>query len=113
MWFDMTKNIKIKTVTADNFFKRLIGIMFKRKKIDYGILFKKVSSIHTFFCFQNIDVIMMDKNFKVLYVFNNLKPNRIIVKNKKVYYVLELPSEFIEENCINIGATLNLTNIQK
>lgn len=109
----MTKNIEIKTVPADKFLKRLTGIMFKRKKIDYGILFKKVSSIHTFFCFQNIDVVMMDKNFNVLYIFNNLKPNRIIVKNKKVHYVLELPSNFIEENCINIGAILNLTNLQK
>ena len=40
------ENIKVKI--ANNFFKKLIGFMGK-KDFDYGIIFPKTNSIHTFF----------------------------------------------------------------
>lgn len=109
----MKKDINIKIFKADNFFKKLLGIMFKMNKLEYGILFKNIHSIHTFFCFQKIDVIMMNKDFKVLYIFNELGKNKIIKKNSNVFYTLELPERFIKEKNIGINDTLNLTNIQK
>ena len=39
------ENIKVKI--ANNFFKKLIGFMGK-KDFDYGIIFPKTNSIHTF-----------------------------------------------------------------
>jgi uncharacterized membrane protein (UPF0127 family) len=39
----------------------------------------------------NIDVVMTDKNFNILYIYKNLKPNKIIFPKKKVYYTFELP----------------------
>lgn len=109
----MNKNIDITIFKADNFFKKLLGIMFKTKKIEYGILFKNTHSIHTFFCFQKIDIVMMNKNFKVLYIFNELNKNKIIKKNKEVYYTLEFPESFIKMCNIKINDVLNLTNLQK
>lgn len=65
--------------------------MFKKKKIDYGLCFPRCNSIHTFFMLQPIDVIMTDKNNKILYIYSNLKPWKIILPKKNVYYTYELP----------------------
>ncbi len=83
-------NIKLKIKTCNNLFNRFIGFMFK-KKITYGLCFPKCNSIHTFFMFKPIDVIMTDKDYNVLYIYNNLKPNKIILPKKNVYYTFELP----------------------
>lgn len=90
-------NINIKM--CDSFFKRLKGFMFK-KNIDYGLCFKKCNSIHTFFMFKKIDVIMTDKDNKILYIFNGLGPCRIILPKKNVYYTYEIPNGY---NTYNIG----------
>lgn len=82
------KDIKIKN--CNNFFNRLLGLMFK-KNIDYALCFPKCNSIHTFFMFNPIDVIMTDKDYNILYIFKNVKPNKIILPKKNVYYTFEFP----------------------
>lgn len=77
---------------------RLLGLMFKKQKIDFGICFPKCNAIHTFFMFQSIDVVMTDINHKILYIYPNLKPWKIILPKKNVYYTYELP----------LGSTQNL-----
>ena len=74
-------NIKLKIKVCNNIFNRFLGLMFK-KNIDYGLCFPKCNSIHTFFMKIPIDVIMTDKNYNILYIFNNLKPNKIILPKK-------------------------------
>lgn len=91
------KNINIKIYSS--FFKKLLGLMFKRE-FNYGICITRCNSIHTFFMKNNIDIIMTDKNNKVLYIFNNFKKNKIILPKKKVYYTYELPVGY---NNYNIG----------
>jgi len=83
-------NIKLKLKICNNFFNRFIGLMFK-KDFNYGLCFPKCNSIHTFFMKEEIDVIMTDKNYNILYVFKNFKPNKIILPKKNVYYTFELP----------------------
>lgn len=56
---------------------RFIGMMFRTHKPEYGFLFKKCNSIHTFFCFFDIDAILLDKNMKIIDIKKNLKPWRI------------------------------------
>ena len=104
------RKINIKIEKADSILKKYIGLMFKIKKINYAMLFESVSSIHTFFMFQKIDVIMLDRNMNVLYTYNSLIPYRIILPKKSVYYTLELPSGFIKENKINISDKIILKN---
>ena len=82
------KDIKIKI--CNNFFNRLLGLMFK-KNINYALCFPRCNSIHTFFMFSPIDVIMTDKDYKILYIFKNVKPNKIILPKKNVYYTFEFP----------------------
>ena len=98
------KSIPIKKCIS--FKDKLFGLMFK-KNINYGICLKRCSSIHTFFMKEKIDVIMTDKNYKVIYVYNNIKPYRIILPKKKVYYTFELPSN---TNTYEINDILKIDN---
>ena len=86
-------NIKI----CNKFYDRLLGLMMK-KNINYGLCFPKCNSIHTFFMLENIDVIMTDKNYNILYIYKNLKPNKIILPKKNVYYTFELPANKFDFN---------------
>ena len=73
----------------NTFYKRLKGLMFKKDKISEIYLFPRCSSIHTYFMKQNIDICILDKNYNVLYIKENLKPDKVIIK--KGYYTLEMP----------------------
>lgn len=75
---------------AKGFINKLKGLMFV-KEFDYILKFK-TNGIHTFFMKINIDVVLTDKMGKVLYVYNNLKPNKIILPKKNVVYTYEMPS---------------------
>lgn len=83
-------NVKLEIKTCNNIFNRFLGFMFK-KNINYGLCFPRCNSIHTFFMRTTIDVIMTDKNYNILYIFKNIKPNKIILPKKNIYYTFELP----------------------
>ena len=89
---------------ANTFIKKLKGLMFI-KKFDYILKFK-TNGIHTFFMKTNIDVILTDKEGKILYIYKNLKPNKIILPKRKVKYTYEMPVNYIKN--IKIGDYLNL-----
>lgn len=86
---------EIEIVECRSFFSRLKGFMFK-KNIKHAILFNKCNSIHTFFMKSNIDVIMCNRDNVVLYYFNNLSKNKIILPKKNVYKTIELPVNFFD-----------------
>lgn len=65
--------------------------MFK-KQFDFCLCLPKCNSIHTFFMLKNIDVIMTDKNYNILYIYKNVKPYRIILPKRHVYYTFEFPN---------------------
>ncbi len=100
----------MKIVIATSFKDKLIGLMNK-KNIDYGLLIKNCKSIHTFFMLENIDVILLDKNNKILKIKRNVKPNKIIFFNhKKRTNILELPSN--SSFNLNINDILDLNNLK-
>lgn len=94
----------MKIKNADTFIKKLRGLMFI-KEFDYILKFK-TNGIHTFFMKTNIDVILTDKNNKILYIYKNIKPNKIILPKRKVKYTYEMPVNYIKN--IKIGDYLNL-----
>jgi len=82
----------MKVIIADNFKDKLLGLMFK-KNINYGLLIKNCKSIHTFFMKENIDVLLLDQNNRILMINRNVIPNKILIfKNKKRTNILELPN---------------------
>ena len=88
---------KIKVYYVDKFYNRFIGLMCK-KNIDYCLCFPKCNSIHTFFMLESIDVIMTDKDNNILYTYKNLKPWKVILPKRNVYYTYEFPNNYIEKN---------------
>ena len=72
------------------FFDRLKGFMFK-KQINTILCFPKCNSIHTFFMFKSIDVVMTDKDYNILYIYKNFRPFKIIWPKRNVYYTFEFP----------------------
>ena len=82
-----------------SFMKRLKGFMFC-KNIDRALLFRHCNSIHTFFMKEKIDVIMWDKDYKVIKYYAELGKRRIILPKMGVYSVIETPSNYFD---IKIG----------
>ena len=74
---------------------RLLGLMFK-KKINEILLFDNCKSIHTFFMFDNIDIIFLDNDNNVLKIINNAKKWKIY-SYKKAKKVLELPKNIAKD----------------
>lgn len=104
-------NKKINIEDCTTFSKRLVGFMFRKKEIIEGKRFPKCNSIHTFFMHQKIDVIMTDKNNKIIKMYPNLKPWQIILPKKQVYYTYELPlgicNHFKIKNILKVKETEN------
>ena len=88
-------NKSIELTECKSFYSRLKGFMFK-KKIDKALLFNRCNSIHTFFMRSNIDVIMCDKDNKILYYYHDLGKNKIILPKKRVYKTIELPVSYFD-----------------
>jgi hypothetical protein len=91
------KQLNIEIIRCNKWYNRLIGFMFKKRKIESGLLFDRCNAIHTFFMYQPIDVVMTDINNNILFTFENLKSNRIILPKKGVYNTYELPAGSIRK----------------
>lgn len=83
-------NKKIKVIKYSKFKDKLVGLCFKKNKINNIYLFNNCNGIHTFFMKQNIDVCMLNKNYKIVLLKENVSKNKIIYK-KGAYYTLEMP----------------------
>ncbi|PIK14114.1 DUF192 domain-containing protein [Halobacteriovorax sp. JY17] len=96
----MSMQVKFKEIVlceelkiADDFFSRLIGLMFKKKMIGFdGLLIKQCNSIHTFFMRYALDIVFLNKEMKVVKVIENIKPWRMTLMYLKSSQVLELKS---------------------
>jgi len=97
---------EINVKMCKSFFSRLFGLMFKNN-FDYGLIFPNCNSIHTFFMRKNIDVIMTDIDGNILHVYKDLKPNKIILPKKNVYYTLEFPSNKVDIDKVDIKKLIN------
>lgn len=79
---------------CNTFKSRLMGFMFK-KDFNYALCFPKCNSIHTMFMRKKIDVYMTDKDYNIIYIKKNMKPFRIILPKKNVYYTFEFPINIV------------------
>lgn len=79
----------MKIITAKTYMQKLTGLMGK-KNINYGMFFPGVSSIHTFFMKESIDVIGLNDAMIVTSIYENVRPNKILIL-KNVSHTLELP----------------------
>lgn len=104
-----TNNKTYEIIKAETFQQRLMGLIGKTN-IDFGMLFPKCNSIHTYFMKENIDIIGLDENNEVIYKYENLDKNRIIKINNNIKKtsILELPANSSKK--IRIGTILIFEN---
>lgn len=95
---------KIELSFQEGFKKRFMGIMFQNKGLDKALWFKRCNGIHTFFCKQDIAVIMTDKDDKIVYFNNKVRPNNVIIK-LNAYNTYELPVNYFRKLKINTYLT--------
>lgn len=76
-----------------SFLERFKGFMLK-KNINEALLFNHCNSIHTFFMYENIDVIMCNKDNIIIYHYKNLSKNKIILPKKGISKVYETPANY-------------------
>ena len=88
------------------FWDRLKGLMFVLEPIQTGIRFPHCNSIHTYFMCQRIDIIMTDKDHKIIKMYPNFKSEKIILPKRKVYYTYELPLSTCQ--LFTIGETISI-----
>lgn len=72
-----------------------IGLICKNKP--EPILFKTHFGIHTFLLKFPIDVVILDGNYRIVKIKENLKPNSLFVWNPLYDTVVELPQGAIKE----------------
>ena len=105
MKLQLDKNLfEIKIAT--NFMDRVMGFMGKTN-INYGILFPKCNSVHTFFMKEEIDIIGLDNENTILFIERNCSKNKIIKINHNIKKasILELPKN--TSFSLNVGDTIH------
>lgn len=92
---------------ADNYFKRLKGLMFRSAlPPEHGLWIVPCADIHSCFMRFPFDAVFVDKHLNVLYLMESMKPWRIskIVKGGRA--VLELPAGTIVQSGTEVGDQL-------
>ncbi len=107
-------NVQKKTVVSDhcrfanNVAKRMVGLL-NRKSLapGEGLLLDRCYGVHTFFMRFPIDVLFLDKDYRVIRAVRALPPWRTCAV-KQSMYVLELPAGQIEHSQTTAGDQIQL-----
>lgn len=92
---------------ADSVLTRLIGLLGKRSlKPDSGVWIVPSNAIHTFGMLFPFDVVMIDRDFKVVGVREFLPPFRILWPKLRAESVIELPAHTIFKSRTEVGDQL-------
>ncbi len=75
---------------AETFYERFKGLMFVKKENSFGLLIENCNSIHTCFMKFNLDIYCLDKDFKVVKVYKNVKPFRFVLPVKNTAHIFEI-----------------------
>lgn len=85
---------------------QLFGLIIKSNP--RYMLFKTRFGIHTFFLKEPIDVLVLDKDYKIMHLRENVKPNSLVFWNPRYFNILELPKGTILKNKIRQTQTLQI-----
>lgn len=94
---------------ADTIFTKMKGLLGRKDmSFDEGMLICGARQIHMFFMKFAIDVIFLDKNFRIIKIYRRFKPFRISGYFLKAKYVLELKSGILDEKDTQVGDVLEI-----
>ena len=99
--------LSFRVTVADSVLSRLIGLLGKRSlKPDGGVWIVPANSIHTIGMLFPFDLVMIDKNFRVVRVKEMVRPFRIVWPKLRAESVLELPAHTIFRSRTEVGDEL-------
>lgn len=107
--FNQTRNVLLITQgrLANTFLSRLRGLLGAAPlQPGDGLILAGEKSIHTLFMSFSIDVVYVDKNYKVIRVDSNMVPWRLGPFITKSAYVLEMPVGTIATSSTQVGDQL-------
>lgn len=84
---------------------RLFGMILSRNS--NGLILSSRFGIHTFFMKNPIDVLILDKDRRVVRIRENLMPNSVFIWNPKYNLILELPVGSIRHSKTKLGDVLD------
>ena len=97
----------LKIKKADSFFTRLAGLMLQKKLPQgTGLLLAPCNSVHMCFMRFAIDVIYIDKEYKILKVVKNLKPWVGLSMCNNAWATLEMAAGEAERCGLKVGKSL-------
>lgn len=92
---------------ADTIFSRLVGLLGRRSlQPDSGVWICPANAIHTVGMLFSFDLVLIDKDFKVVGLRELVRPFRITMPERKAESVLELPAHTIFRSRTQIGDQL-------
>ena len=107
--FNITRKTLVarEVAVADSVFKRLRGWMFRSAPArEKGLWISPCSGIHSYFVRFDFDALFVDKNLKVMYLIESMKPWRISKLIGGNHAVLELPEGAIRLSQTQVGDQL-------
>src|SRR5437879_52771 len=99
--------LSFRVEVKDSVWGRLVGLLGKRSlPPDGGAWIVPANAIHTIGMMFSFDLVLMDKNFKVVGLRELVRPFRITLPEHKAESVLELPAHSIFRSRTQIGDQL-------
>lgn len=100
----------IDVMVADSFFARLAGLMFRQKLPSAtGLLLVSCNSVHMCFMRFAIDVVYIDKEYKILKIVKNLRPWLGLSMCRQAWATLEMTVGEAERCGCEVGKKIVLT----
>lgn len=97
---------------ADTTLTRFVGLMGRGSLAPgHGLLIRPSNGVHTLWMRFGIDVLLLDREYRVLSAYGNLRPFRVTAINWKASSALELPSGTIASTNTQLGDQLQLAPV--
>jgi len=97
---------------ADTTLTRFVGLMGRGSLAPgHGLLIRPSNGVHTLWMRFSIDVLLLDKQYRVLSAYRSLRPFRVTAINWKASSALELPSGTIVATNTQLGDELHLAPV--
>lgn len=101
--------LSFRVTVADSVLGRLVGLLGRRSlKPDSGVWIVPANAVHTIGMLFSFDLVLIDKNFKVVGLRELIRPFTITWPNHRAESVLELPAHSIFRSRTQIGDQLQI-----
>lgn len=97
MYLKINNKKKYEVFELTEFLERFKALKFDLEKLDYVLKFPNRKIVTTVFLCQKVDIIMTDKDDKILYLYSDVKSEKYFFPKFKVKNVYFLPLECAKE----------------